>query len=96
VRFEWDEAKNESNKRKHGVSFEEARELFEGETDYLELFDVVHSTREDRFIAIGEIRAGVIVVSWSEPREGVVRVISARMASRREVELFQQRLKEFL
>jgi hypothetical protein len=95
VRFEWDEAKSASNNRKHGVSFGEARELFEGATDYLELFDAEHSTREDRFIAIGAIELGVVVVSWSEPREGVVRIISARMATRGEIELFQRRLKDF-
>jgi hypothetical protein len=95
VRFEWDEAKSESNKRKHGVSFKEARESFEGGADYLDLFDAEHSLQEDRFIAIGGIELGVVVVSWSEPREGVVRIISARMASRGEVELFQRRLKDF-
>jgi hypothetical protein len=95
VRFEWDEAKNESNKRKHGVSFEAARELFEGATDYLEVFDAEHSIQEDRFIAIGGIGSGVVVVSWSEPREGVVRIINARMATRGEVELFQRRMKDF-
>jgi uncharacterized DUF497 family protein len=95
VRFEWDEAKSESNRRKHGVSFEKARELFESATDHLELFDPEHSTKEDRFIAIGAIESGVVVVSWSEPQEGVVRIISARMATRGEVALFWRRLREF-
>ena len=95
MRFEWDEAKSESNERKHGVSFEEARELFEDATDYLELFDAEHSGQEDRFIAIGGIELGVVVVAWSEPRERVVRIISARMATRGEIELFQRKLKDF-
>ena len=55
VNFAWDDARNRSNQRKHGLSFEEARQLFEEGDDYLEIFDEAHSSPEDRFIAIGEI-----------------------------------------
>jgi DNA-binding transcriptional regulator YiaG len=44
----WDETKNRENQRKHGVSFEEAGELFTAGVDYLELFDDAHSDAEDR------------------------------------------------
>jgi len=53
VDFEWDDRKNLINEQKHGVSFEEARGLFESRVDYLEIFDSDHSEFEDRFIAIG-------------------------------------------
>ncbi len=53
VHFSWDPAKAESNVRKHGVSFEEASELFTSGVDYLEIFDDAHSESEERFIAIG-------------------------------------------
>jgi uncharacterized DUF497 family protein len=88
MRFEWDEAKNAANKRKHGVSFEDASELFSSGEAYLELFDVEHSDDEDRFICVGVVRLGAILVGKTEPREDVVRIISARMATERESKLF--------
>lgn len=45
--FEWDEPKNQQNRRKHAVSFEEARSLFTSGGDYLEIFDVEHSLDEE-------------------------------------------------
>jgi uncharacterized DUF497 family protein len=48
LKFEWDEAKNRANQRKHGVSFDIARTLFESNADYLEIFDDEHSITEDR------------------------------------------------
>jgi hypothetical protein len=47
VRFEWDDAKNLLNQEKHGISFGEARRLFESGVDYLEIFDIEHSDVED-------------------------------------------------
>jgi uncharacterized DUF497 family protein len=58
VRFEWDDAKDRSNQKKHGLAFSEATELFQGTRDCLEIFDAAHSDAEDRFIAIGEIDRG--------------------------------------
>lgn len=84
VRFEWDEAKNTANRRKHGVSFEEARTLFSEQADHLEIFDEEHSIEEDRFIAIGPIRRGVVVVVYTERDQDVVRIIGARWATERE------------
>ena len=46
VNFEWDSAKDLSNQKKHGVSFAEAKELFEADKDYLEIFDSDHSEIE--------------------------------------------------
>lgn len=87
--FEWDEAKNLANLSKHGISFEEARELFQSDTDYLEIFDEAHSDHEDRFIAIGPIARGVIMVVFTEREEDIVRIISARPATKREQEMFR-------
>jgi uncharacterized DUF497 family protein len=89
VRVSWDRAKNLANKKKHGVSFEEASELFRSGVDYLELFDDAHSDDEDRFIAIGPIRRGLVLVVWTERDEEVVRIISARWATRTEQALFR-------
>ncbi len=78
VKVAWDRAKNLSNQKKHGVSFEEARELFVSDVDYLELPDDADSEDEDRFIAIGPIRRGLVLVVWTERDEDVIRIISAR------------------
>jgi len=57
VRVVWEEAKNVANQKKHRVSFEEASALFSPGVNYPEIFDDAHSETEDRFIAIGPIRA---------------------------------------
>jgi uncharacterized DUF497 family protein len=62
VAFEWDDAKDLDNQEKHGLSFMEAQRLFESGADYLEIFDEEHSEFEDRFIAIGPIDRGIVVV----------------------------------
>lgn len=89
MHVEWDHNKNVENQRKHGLSFEEASALFDSETDYLEIFDEDHSATEDRFICIGAIRAGLVLVVTTEPAEAVVRIISARKATKSERELYR-------
>lgn len=84
MRFEWDDAKDVLNQRKHGLSFAEARRLFEPGTERLEIFDAEHSEAEDRFIAIGPIGSRLIVVVFTEPEDGLVRIIGARLGTRRE------------
>ena len=80
----WDPAKNAANRRTHGISFEEASELFTSGVDYLELFDAAHSETEDRFIAIGPIQRGLVLVVLTEQDEDTIRIISARWATKRE------------
>jgi uncharacterized DUF497 family protein len=88
VKFSWDPTKNRANKKKHGVSFEEAREVFTSGVEYLELFDEAHSIEEDRFIAIGPIRRGLVLVVWTERDGDIIRIISARWATQHEANLF--------
>ena len=88
MRITWDSEKNEANFRKHGVSFEEAQRLFLSGADYLELFDEDHSSEEDRFIAVGTIEHGLVLVVWTEQEEDVIRIISARWATTNERRLF--------
>ena len=94
MEVDWNGAKNLANQAKHGVSFEEAAQLFHSGTDYLEIFDDAHSTDEERFIAIGPIRRGMVVVAWTEREEHVVRIISARWATRRERAAYELYWKE--
>ncbi len=93
--FEWDEDKDRSNQQRHGLSFSEASELFASSADYLEIFDDDHSEDEDRFIAVGPIVRGVIVVVYTEPVDDVIRIISARPATRQEVELYRRYMDDY-
>jgi uncharacterized DUF497 family protein len=82
--FEWDAGKASRNLRKHGVSFDEASTVFD---DLLaSIFpDDVHSGHEKREILIGQsTMGGLLLVSFTERRQGGIRIISARRATRRE------------
>ena len=85
LRFEWDEPKSSVNRRKHGVSFEEAATVFTDE-HALYLADPDHSDREQRYLLLGLSTAVrlLIVCHCYRSRESVVRIISARRANRRE------------
>ena len=96
MRVDWDEAKNRQNQRKHGVAFEDAQRLFESGSDYLEIFDAEHSEDEDRFIAVGPTRRGLLVVVLTDRGDDVVRIISARPATQREAEWFRERMGDLL
>ena len=92
VRFEWDPAKETVNRNKHGISFGEVTALFTGAADYLEIPDMQHDDEEDRFIAIGPIRRGIVLVVFTERFEDTIRIISARRATRAEITLYRRHL----
>jgi uncharacterized protein len=92
VEFQWDSAKDRVNQRSHGLSFAEARQLFESGGEYLEIYDSEHSDVEDRFIAVGMIDRGIAVVVYTEREDGVIRIIGARLASKRERDLYRERV----
>jgi uncharacterized DUF497 family protein len=81
-RFEWDPRKNAANKRKHGVSFEEARSVFADEHGLL-IDDPDHSEDEERFILLGISASDRTLVVCHCYRHGdeVIRIISARRAN---------------
>jgi len=81
-----------SNQRKHGLSFAEAQRLFESGVDYLEIFDAEDSEFEDRFLAIGPIDRGLVVVVYTEREEGRVRILGARLANNREQILYRSHM----
>ena len=85
LRFEWDTRKSRLNERKHGVSFGEAESVFSDEFALL-LDDPEHSAAEERFILLGlsaRFRVLVVVHCYRESDE-VIRIISARKATRPE------------
>ncbi|MBP7146518.1 MAG: BrnT family toxin [Acidobacteria bacterium] len=81
LRITWDPAKDQANRVKHGLSFDEAARLFTGGADYLERFDEEHSDEEDRFVAVGPVARGLIVVVFVDGWDGALRIVSARMAT---------------
>lgn len=84
--FEWDENKNKINKAKHGISFETAARVFLDE-NRVEIFDARNSKEnEDRFITIG--KAGKILFVVFTEREDRTRIISARLAEKKEKEAY--------
>jgi uncharacterized DUF497 family protein len=88
MKFEWDHQKAKINLAKHGVTFEEASKVFLGRADFIEIFDEAYSLDEDRFMAIGLVSKGIIVVVYIEKSLDLIRIISARKATRKEVDLF--------
>ena len=94
VRFEWDAKKERQNVNKHGVSFREAKALFTSNVDVLEIYDAVHSHLEERFIAIGPIRRGLVLVVFTERSEDTIRIISARWASKTEQALYFEHMEK--
>jgi uncharacterized DUF497 family protein len=89
LRFEWDPNKNEINKKKHGLSFEAAKEVFYDEFAIL-FDDPDHSIEEDRFLIIGSIKSQkiCIVSHCYRDNENCVRIISARQATKTEQRIY--------
>lgn len=89
--FEWDENKNEINKRKHGLSFEEAQEVFYDDNAIL-FDDPDHSFGEERFLIIGMVKSSKICIVRHCYRnsDNVIRLISAREATKREKKTYQE------
>lgn len=92
MEFEWDESKNRHNKKRHGISFKEAQEIFNG---------IVFTSIDDRFdygeireISIGAMGGIVIVTVAHTERQGKVRLISARKATPKERRQYSEYLSQ--
>jgi uncharacterized protein len=93
IKFEWDELKNASNQKKHGVSFEEAKSVFY-DSDAIQFFDNEHSsTDEERFLMLGISSKLRILVVCHCVRENnkIIRIISARPATNNETKHYVKR-----
>ena len=93
LRFEWDPNKNEINKKKHGLSFEAAKEVFYDEFAIL-FDDPDHSIEEDRFLIIGSIKSQkiCIVSHCYRDNENCIRIISARPVSYTHLDVYKRQL----
>lgn len=89
LRFGWDPRKAAANRRKHRVSFEEAATAF-GDRLSVTIRDPDHSTNEDRFILVGLSEADRLLVVSHVERGDEIRLISARLATRRERRVYEE------
>lgn len=89
--FEWDDNKAKGNLQKHGVSFEEAQTVFYDENALL-IDDPDHSEDEERFIILGLSSTAklLVVCHCYRASETVIRIISARKATRKETQYYEQ------
>lgn len=95
LRFEWNESKDRDNQRKHGVSFAEAMTVFSDEHALFQS-DAEHSQHEDRFLLLGlsaSLRT-LVVCHCFRTRTDVIRIISARKATRLERSTYNRRWKQ--
>ena len=91
ISFEWDENKNEINKRKHGLSFETAQEVFYDDAAII-FDDLEHSIGEERFLIIGMTKSSkiCIVSHCYRDSDNVIRLISAKEATKNEKRTYQE------
>ena len=94
MRFEWDQAKNRANIRKHGIDFADVPEVFEG--PMFVALDTKKEYGEERWIGIGFLRVNVVVVIFVERSQDAIRIVSARKANKHEREKFKKEIRHRL
>jgi uncharacterized DUF497 family protein len=89
MRFEWDDAKNEANRRKHGLDFGDAAAVFSDPT--LTFADLRHSYDEPRYLTLGMLAGRMVIIAHTQ-RDDATRIISMRKANAGERARYQKRL----
>jgi len=89
LEFVWDRQKAAANLRKHGVDFEEAASAFDDSLS-ITIPDPDHSAAEERFLLVGESKAGRLLVVAHAERGNEIRLINARPATRRERQAYEE------
>ncbi len=90
MKFLWDEKKSKSNKFKHGISFEEAKTVFLDEYARLK-HDPDHSIDENRYLLLGlSSSLKILVIVYTVIEDEIIRLISARKATRRETKQYRR------
>lgn len=92
MEFDWDTAKSQANLEKHGISFDEAKHIFDG--PIVRWVDERQDYGETRYITIGALSPIVVLVVVYTERSGKTRLISARKANRQERKRYDGYLKE--
>jgi len=88
--YEWDRNKNDENLRKHGLSFEDGPEVFDGRC--LTFEDTRIAYGEERYITLGHLEGRLVVIAHTS-RGGNTRIISMRKANSRERRAYEERLE---
>jgi len=89
LRFVWDRDKAAANLLKHGLDFHEAATAF-GDTLSITIADSEHSVGEERWLLVGQSAAGRLVVVAHTERGDEIRIINARLATRRERQTYEE------
>ncbi len=91
LEFTWDELKAQTNIKKHGVSFDEAKSAFYDENAIV-IYDPDHSQQEDRFILLGmsDYYRLLIVCHCYRKNDTIIRIISARKANKSEEKQYRR------
>lgn len=91
IKFEWDENKNNINKAKHGIDFEEAKTEFYDD-DAILFDDPEHSIEEERFLILGitKFENLCIVSHCYRNKDDIIRIISARKATKNETKTYNK------
>lgn len=87
--FDWDDEKAARKLAKHGVAFDEAVSAFDDPL-YIDFFDPEHSENEHRYIRVGCSERGRVLVALYTERGSVTRLISARLATKREQQAYEE------
>jgi hypothetical protein len=93
MHFEWDENKDRENIKKHGISFQEAQDIFD-DPFHLSVLDKRFDYFEERWVTIGSTKEGRVIVTGhlyylTERGEEVIRIITARKATKKEKEKYE-------
>ena len=91
MKFEWDENKNISNKKKHNINFNNEKEIF-NDSDRVETQDLRKDYKEKRYIIIGRVLSALLVVVYTI-RKNTIRIISARRANKKERDSYNTQKK---
>ncbi len=89
MKFGWDKNKAESNLLKHGVSFDEAKTVFDDPL-YIDFYDPDRSDHEERYLIIGVSNQGRLLITSYTERGELTRLISARVVTRAEREVYEE------
>ncbi|MDO9543213.1 MAG: BrnT family toxin [Kiritimatiellia bacterium] len=88
--YEWDETKNRANIRKHGIDFMDVPSMFQH--PMATFLDQRMDYGEERWIGIGILKTIVAVVVFTEPKNGTIRIISARKAATHEERIYRDEI----
>lgn len=91
-KFEWDEKKSKANHQKHGVTFEQASKIWEG--NFIEFEGIAKLKKgEERKATLGKIKEKIYAVIWTQRKEKI-RIISTRRARKSEESLYSSRFQD--